>query len=136
MFDEILHKSCELFIDDIVIHNKGDGFAEVELHLHFLTIMMKCLKESNLKLHPGKCKFLQRMVKYLGEIIEGGTVRPDPKKMKVVERLTKCITVSEVRHVLGILGVHRSYVKDYSKHALPLTKMLSLKESEVAKHWG
>ena len=79
--------------------------------------MFKCLAEAELKLHPTKCKFFQRVVKYLGELIEGGTVRPDPKKMDVVRKLGKCKTVSELRHVLGILGVHRSYVKDYSKHA-------------------
>ena len=46
--------------------------------------MFKCLERSNLKLHQEKCKFFERMVKYLGELIEQGTVRPDPKKMEVV----------------------------------------------------
>lgn len=84
MFAEVLHTACELFIDDIIMHNGGEGYAELELHFKFLAIMFKCLVESNLKLHPEKCKFFERMVKYLGEIIENGTVRPDPKKMIVI----------------------------------------------------
>lgn len=118
------------------MHNGGEGYEELELHFKFLAIMFKCLIESNLKLHPEKCKFFERMVKYLGEIIENGTVRPDPKKMKVIQKLAKAKTVSELRHVLGVLGVHRSYVKDYSRKAEPLTRLLSLKESEVEKSWG
>ncbi|MEO1099015.1 MAG: hypothetical protein AAFX57_14885, partial [Bacteroidota bacterium] len=55
--------------------------------------------------------------------------------MNVIQRLGKAKTVSEMRHVLGVLGVHRSYVKDYSKIAEPLTRLLSLKETEVEEHW-
>ena len=118
------------------MHNSGEGYSEIEQHFKILTTMFKCLERSNLKLHPEKCKLFERCVKYLGEIIEGGTVRPDPKKMDVVSRLAPAKTVSELRHVLGILGVHRSYVKDFSKIAEPLTRLLSVKEEEVAASWG
>ena len=137
VFASMLHKCCELFIDDIIAHNSAASvYEEIEAHLAILDLLFRCLRESNLRLHPEKCKFLVRRVKYLGEIIEGGMVRPDPKKLSVVERLKKCETVSDVRHTLGILGVHRSYVKDYSKIAEPLTRLLSLAEKEVAENWG
>ena len=80
----MLHTACELFIDDIIMHNGGEDYEEIELHFRFLAIMFKGLEESNLRLHPEKCKFFERCVKYLGEIIENGTVRPDPKKMDVI----------------------------------------------------
>lgn len=136
VFAEILHEACELFIDDIIVHNSGEGYEEVELHFKFLLIVFKCLERSNLKLHPEKCKFFERSVKYLGEIIENGTVRPDPKKLNVVSRLAPAKTVSELRHVLGILGVHRTYIKDFSRIAEPLTRLLSVKENEVGEKWG
>jgi hypothetical protein len=55
------------YIDDIVVYN--DIVEEHQIHLH---IMFERLKAHGLRLHPGKCKFFQENVEYLGHVIYPG----------------------------------------------------------------
>ena len=53
-------------------------------------MILKRLKECNLKLNPKKCKLLQTKVKYVGHIVSENGVEPDPeKKKKMIKAKTK-----------------------------------------------
>ena len=43
-------------------------------------MVLKRLKDCNLKLNPKKCKLLQTKVKYVGHIVSENGVEPDPEK--------------------------------------------------------
>ena len=44
------------------------------------------LREANLKLHPDKCKFMSRQVKYLGYKISEKETEPSDEKTEVVRK--------------------------------------------------
>lgn len=46
------------------------------------------LRENNLKLSPKKCHLMQKQVRFLGHIINGGGVSVDPAKVEVIMKLT------------------------------------------------
>ena len=46
--------------------------------------MLNKLKEHDLYLKPEKCVFDQIRIKFLGVILEGGTIQMDPAKVKGV----------------------------------------------------
>ncbi len=55
------------YIDDIVVYS--DTVEEHQIHLK---IVFEWLKVHGLRLHPGKCKFFQESVEYLGYVIYPG----------------------------------------------------------------
>ena len=73
-------EGCEEFArcytDDLVVYSKS-----WEEHLQHL---LGRLQAAKLTLKPRKCQFGRREVRYLGHVIGGGKVRPDPQKLQAV----------------------------------------------------
>ena len=47
----------------------------------------------------------------------------DPKKIKVVRDWKRPTIVTEIRSFLGLVGYYRWFVENFSKIAMPLTKL-------------
>ena len=72
--------ACLVYIDDIII--MGRSFEE---HLENLQQVFERLKLAGLKLHPGKCQFLQQKVYFLGHVVSTHGITPDPQKTSKVK---------------------------------------------------
>ena len=72
--------ACLVYIDDIII--MGRSFEE---HLQNLQQVFERLRIAGLKLHPGKCQFLQKEVYFLGHIVSTHGITPDPQKTSKVK---------------------------------------------------
>ena len=72
--------------------------------------------------------------KYLGRIVTSEGYYPDPDNNQVVKALREQSpkTVGDLRHILGLLGYYRRYIKDYAKIARPLFHLLEVKQNEGA----
>lgn len=67
-----------MYIDDLLIFSK-----DFDQHLHHLELVFSNRKAAYIKLHPSKCKFATREVKYLGHIVskEGMSFNPNSDKV-------------------------------------------------------
>jgi hypothetical protein len=65
---------CLAFLDDVIVMS-----ATFEQHVERLTLVFDRIRKANLKLHPGKCKLFQEKVKFLGSIVSGEGISPDPE---------------------------------------------------------
>jgi len=63
MLQQLLHKVCLIYLDDIIIFSEDMLVCLGQVFLRFR------LRFFNLKLNPKKCSFLKKEIKYLGHIV-------------------------------------------------------------------
>ena len=115
-------RNCQEFarayIDDIVIFS-----GCWEEHLDHLRKVMTCLQEANLTIKMSKCQFGRSEVHYLGHVIGGGKVKPDPQKLNAVNNYPTPTSKKEVRAFLGLAGYYCRFVPHFSSFVEPLTEL-------------
>ena len=116
------------YIDDIVIFIRS-----WEEHLVHLREVFTCLKAARLTINVSKCQFGKNEVRYLGHVIGGGTVRPDPQKLEAVNNYPVPVSKKEVRAFLGLAGYYRRFVPHFATIAKPLTELTKGKNPDRVK---
>jgi hypothetical protein len=127
VFMEYLDKFVVVFIDDILIFSKT-----VEEHEEHLRLVLEKLRSNQLYAKFSKCEFWLIEVTFLGHVISAGRVSVDPGKVKDVLNWMPPTTASEIWSFLGLAGDYRQFIKDFSKIAKPMTKLL---EKNKAFEW-
>ncbi|WVZ51471.1 LOW QUALITY PROTEIN: hypothetical protein U9M48_002616 [Paspalum notatum var. saurae] len=120
VFMEYLDKFVVVFIDDILVFSTNE-----EEHEKHLRMVLQKLRENQLYAKLSKCEFWLLEVSFLGHIISKGGISVDPCIIKVVQDWVAPQNVSEIRSFLGLAGYYRRFVKNFSKIAQPLSKLLA-----------
>lgn len=115
-----------VYLDDIVLY--ASSIREHEIKFKKLT---QRLREANLRLQPDKCGFLHKEVTYLGHIISNNGVKPDPMKIRAVQKFPKPMKIRNIREFLGLAGYYRRFIPKFSNIAKPLTNLLKKDEPFV-----
>ena len=71
-----------------------------------------------------KCHFMMKEGIVLGHRISEKGIEVDKAKVEVIEKLPPPISVKGVRSFLGHAGFYKRFIKDFSKIAHPLWKLL------------
>lgn len=69
-----------------------------------------------------KCNFLKKETEFLGHILTPEGVKPNPKKIKIIQELKLPNTAKQMRRFLGITEYYRKFIRDYAKIAYLITK--------------
>ncbi|KAG7547974.1 Integrase catalytic core [Arabidopsis suecica] len=107
------------------IHLENESYSSIEPQRRVLT---RC-EETNLVLNWEKCHFMVREGIVLGHKIPEKGIEVDKGKIEVMMQLQPPKTVKDIRSFLGHAGFYRRFIKDFSKIARPLTRLLC-KETE------
>lgn len=124
----LLGKQVFAFIDDIIIVSQ-----DVDSHITLLQEVFDRLYQAGLTLRFPKCHFLRPSITYLGHVLDQNGVHTTPDKVKAIFNYPVPTDVKSVRSFLGLSGYYRSFIKDYSRIARPLTQLLR-KDSTFT--WG
>ena len=108
-------KGTEPFLDDIYVG--GRTLAE---HDHNLKKFMESARRDNLTLNLDKCTFRVTKISLLGHIIEGGTKRPDPDRLKTLLDYPNPTNVTQLRRLVGFFAYYAKWVNKYSTKVEPL----------------
>ncbi|XP_060177712.1 uncharacterized protein LOC132607635 [Lycium barbarum] len=119
IFTDMVENYVEVFMDDFSVF--GDSFDDCLNHLD--AVLARC-EETNLVLNWEKCHFMVREGIVLGHKISGKGIEVDKAKIEAIERLPPPVSVRGVRSFLGHAGFYRRFIKDFSKVANPLCRLL------------
>jgi hypothetical protein len=127
VFMEYLDRLTIVFIDDILIFSKM-----MEEHEEHLRLVLEKLRSNQLYAKFGKCEFWLTEVAFLGHVISTGGVSVDLGKVKDVLNWMSPTTILEIQSFLGFAGYYHRLIKDFSKIAKLMTKLL---EKNKAFEW-
>ena len=119
IFGKYIGHGVGVYIDDIVIYAATD-----EGHDDLLDLVLRLLSENGLFLNVSKSKFGYRRVKYLGMIVDGQGIHPDPAKVLLVSQLQPPRDISGLRRFLGTVGYFRQFIERFASRAEALTQLL------------
>lgn len=114
-----LRKFAAVFFDDILIYS-----VTLQDHVHHLDSIFSSLSKAKHYLKRSKCLIGERQLDYLGHIVSGDGVRPDPSKIHAIVDWVTPQNPKELRAFLGLTGFNRKFVKGYAAIAALLTKLL------------
>ena len=115
---DLIGKCCMVYQDDIIIFSNS-----VEEHQEHLQMVFERIRLAKLWLKLKKCKFFESNIKYLGYIVENGTIRPDPQKVKALYEYERPKTMKQLLGFLGLSNYFRRFIRDYAVIASPLLKL-------------
>jgi hypothetical protein len=127
LFMEYLDRFVVVFIDDILVFSRT-----MEEHEEHRRLVLEKLRYNKLYAKFSKCEFWITEVAFLGHAISAGGVSIDPGKVKDVLNWMPPTTVSEIQSFLGLAGYYCRFIKDFSKIAKRMTKLL---EKHKAFEW-
>ncbi|CAN6586227.1 unnamed protein product [Malus baccata var. baccata] len=119
IFSDYVEKIIEIFMDDFSVF--GNSFDHC---LNNLTLILKRCVETNLVLNWEKCHFMVKQGIVLGHIISKKGIEVDKSKVDLVRHLPSPTSVRKVCSFLGHAGFYRRFIKDFSKIAQPLCRLL------------
>ena len=112
-------EGCAVYLDDVVIFS--DTWSE---HIERAKALFDKLVWAQLTVNLAKCEFARATVKYLGRVVGQGKVRMVQDKVQAIIDYPPPTTKGELRRFLGLVGYYRSFCKNFSSVAEPLTRLL------------
>ncbi|VDI12787.1 Hypothetical predicted protein [Mytilus galloprovincialis] len=89
-------------------------------------------REYNLKLSAGKCEISKPEVTYVGHRLTSEGVKPDPEKIRAVNKMSKPECVKDLQTFMGFIQYLGKFMPNMSTVSAPLRTLL---EKNTAWHW-
>ncbi|RDY04856.1 Retrovirus-related Pol polyprotein from transposon opus, partial [Mucuna pruriens] len=119
IFSDLLEDCMEVFMDDFTVC--ADTFNACLGNLP--RVLKQCI-EIDLVLNFEKCHFMVTKGIVLGHLVSSRGIKVDKAKIHIITSLPNLASVREVRSFLGHACFYRHFITNFSKTALPLSKLL------------
>nr|GEU35237.1 DNA-directed DNA polymerase [Tanacetum cinerariifolium] len=119
IFRDMIEKTMEVFMDDLSIFKNS-----FQSCLTLLERMLKICEDTNLCLNWEKSHFMVKEGIVIGYKISKEGIEVDKAKVDAITKLPHPTTVKGIRSFLGYAGFYRRFIKDFSKIAQPMTRLL------------
>lgn len=108
-----------VYVDDLIVFSR----TFVEHLIHLKSILTK-LREAGLTIKRKKSIFCQEEIRFLGHLVSGQGVRPDPERVKAIWEFPLPRTQRQLKSFLGICNFYRPFVKNYAMVMTDLRDLL------------
>ena len=129
-FREFLDEFLVVYRDDLLVYS-----STLKEHKEHVRKVLARLQEAGLFREPSKCEFHTREVEFLGFVIGEHGVKMDPGKVEAVTSWPTPKSPHDVRMFLGLANFYRRFIKDFSRMATPLTKLLTKERMAKRFQW-
>ncbi|XP_055614966.1 uncharacterized protein K02A2.6-like [Toxorhynchites rutilus septentrionalis] len=107
------------YLDDVLV----GGVDEAD-HWRNLQAVLRRIQEFGFTIKAEKCSFAQHQIKYLGHLIDGQGLRPDPAKVEAICNMPAPKDVTGVRSFLGAINYYGKFVPSMRTLRYPLDELL------------
>lgn len=114
-----INKTCVVYMDDILVFS-----SSLSEHIISVRNIFRTLRKASLKIQIDKCDFFRKETQFLGHVLTTTGVKPDPRKVSIIQKLKLPQTEKQIKSFLGMTGFYRKFVSNYAKIAYPMTKYL------------
>ena len=128
VFNHIIHKAMELYIDDILTWSKT-----IEELCNNLRLIFKALESKGMTLNPAKCEFGMSEVEFVGHLIDATGISFTSDKLKQIAKMPLPQTKGDLKVFLGMANYFRKHVPDFVDHTERLNAILEGYEKRHAK---
>ncbi|RDX64315.1 Retrovirus-related Pol polyprotein from transposon 17.6, partial [Mucuna pruriens] len=119
IFSDLLQDYMEVFMEDFTMY--ADSF---DACLDNLSKVLTRSIDTNLVLNYEKCHFMVTEGIVLGHLVSNRGIGVDKSKIDIITTLPNPAFVWEVCSFLGHESFYKRFIKNFSKLALPLSKLL------------
>ncbi|CAD6995745.1 unnamed protein product [Ceratitis capitata] len=117
--DLISEGTIVVYMDDIVIpsDNEDEGLAKLEK-------VLQIAGRHGVRIKWEKCQFLRRKIRFLGYVIEKGTITPSEEKTIAIRNYPLPKDRKGIERFLGLTSYFRRFIRNYALIAKPLSDLL------------
>jgi len=114
-----LYRFCVSYIDDLLTYSQS--FPD---HLHHLRLVLQRLSDAGLRMRADKCIWAQHKLPYLGFILSGDGIEPDPKKLTLISQAQPPKNAKMLKSFLGLTSFYRRFIRRYAALTEPFRCLL------------
>ncbi|XP_043812740.1 uncharacterized protein LOC110608389 [Manihot esculenta] len=119
IFKEQIGRNIEVYVDDMVV--KSSTFQQ---HLMDLREVFEVLERYRMRLNPAKCAFFIRGGKFLGYMVSGKGIEPNPEKVEAILKMPELTCVRDVQRITGRVVALNHFMSRSAERCLPFFKKL------------
>ena len=127
IFDDMLHKRVECYIDDLVVKTK-----QREYNLEDLRIVFERLRKFDFKINPLKCACGVTYGKFLGFIVRHRVIKVDPTKIDAIKKMPEPKNLKDLRSLYGNFAFIRRFISNLAGRCQPFNQLM---KKYAPFHW-
>ncbi|XP_057779963.1 uncharacterized protein LOC130998564 [Salvia miltiorrhiza] len=119
IFDDILHKNVECYVDDLVVKSKKRSN-----HLQDLRMIFERLRKHQLKMNPLKCTFGVKSGKFLGFIVRHQGIEIEQEKIDAILKMPEPRNIHDLKSLQGKLAYLRRFISNLAGRCQPFSRIM------------
>ncbi|KAL0427416.1 UNVERIFIED_CONTAM: Retrovirus-related Pol polyprotein from transposon opus [Sesamum latifolium] len=119
MFKDLIGKTMEVYVEDMLIKSKED-----KEHITHLQAAFEVMRRYGMKLNPAKCTFRVRGGKFLGYMVSEKGIEANPKKIEAIMQMSSPKTIKDVQKLTGKVASLACFIYWSANRNLPFFKIL------------
>ncbi|XP_060178190.1 uncharacterized protein LOC132608130 [Lycium barbarum] len=119
IFDNMLHKNVECYVDDLVVKSRKKSD-----HLQELRMVFDLLRRHQLKMNPLKCAFGVTSGKFLGFVVRHRGIEIDQAKVDSIMKMAEPRNIHELKSLQGKLAYLRRFISNIAGKCQPFSRLM------------